>query len=101
MFIAGNWKMNLDRAGAVELAKGVAAGAGDFADVDVAVCSPNVYLDAISSAIGDAAVGVGAQTIYQEESGAFTGEISVGMAKDVGCQYVILGHSERRNIFGD
>lgn len=100
-FIAGNWKMNLDRAGSVELASAIAAQAGEFPGVDVAVCSPSVYLEAVSAAVGEASVGVGAQNMYHEASGAFTGELSAAMLLDVGCEYVILGHSERRHIFGE
>ena len=100
-FIAGNWKMNIDRAAAVALTEAVAAGAGVFNGVDIAVCPPSVYLDAVSMAVGDAAVGVGAQNVYHEAFGAFTGELSVSMLTDVGCRYVILGHSERRHILGE
>ena len=96
-FIAGNWKMNLDRTGAVALAKAVAAQCGST-DVDVAICPPSVYLDAVATAIKGSNVGLGAQNMYHEAKGAFTGELSAAMLKDVGCKYVILGHSERRHI---
>ena len=97
-FIAGNWKMNLDKAGAVALAKAVATAAGNYAGVDMAVCPPSVYLDAVASALVGSTVGLGAQNMYHEAKGAFTGELSASMLKDVGCRYVILGHSERRHI---
>ena len=101
-FIAGNWKMNLNHSEAADLASGVASAVGDLTGaVDVAICPPTVYLAAVQSALGDSAVGLGAQNAYHEESGAFTGETSVGMLADVGCKYVILGHSERRNILGE
>ena len=101
-FIAGNWKMNLNHSDAADLASGVVSAVGDLTGaVDVAVCPPTVYLAAVRSALGDSAVGLGAQNANSEPSGAFTGETSVGMLTDVGCQYVILGHSERRNIFGE
>ena len=100
-FIAGNWKMNLDRTSGTELAAAIAAGASGYEHADIAVCPPTAYLDAVGSALGDSGVGLGAQNIYHEASGAFTGETSALMAKDVGCQYVILGHSERRNILGE
>lgn len=99
--IAANWKMNLDRAGAVALVEAIAAGATTFGDTEVAVCPPSVYLDAVVAAVGDAPIGVGAQNMYHEAKGAFTGELSGSMLKDIGCKYVILGHSERRHILGE
>jgi triosephosphate isomerase (TIM) len=97
-FIAGNWKMNTTRAEAVALASAVAAKIGSSSAVDVAVCPPSVYLEAVGQAIKNSAVGLGAQNCYHEAKGAFTGEISPQMARDMGCRYVILGHSERRQI---
>jgi triosephosphate isomerase (TIM) len=98
-FIAGNWKMHLDRAGAVALAEGVARGTGAFSQVDVAVCPPFVYLEAVGRALAGSPVELGAQNMYHTAQGAFTGEISPAMLTGVGCKYVILGHSERRAIF--
>ncbi|HWB07889.1 MAG TPA: triose-phosphate isomerase [Pirellulales bacterium] len=100
-FIAGNWKMNLNRQQAVELAKGVAAGAQKFPQVELAVCPPAVYLEAVGQVLAGSEVGLGAQNMYHEASGAFTGEISAAMLVDVGCRYVILGHSERRHLLGE
>lgn len=100
-FIAGNWKMNLDRDEAASLASGIAESVGSSNDVDVAVCPPAVYLDLVGQAIQGSAVGLGAQNMYHESSGAFTGEVSGKMLLDVGCTYVILGHSERRHILGE
>lgn len=100
-FIAGNWKMNLDRAAAVELAAGIRDGAAGLDGVELAVCPPSVYLDAVAEALGGSTVGLGAQNMYHEASGAFTGELSAAMLLDVGCRYVILGHSERRHIMGE
>lgn len=99
IFIAGNWKMNLDRAEGVALAGGVAQQIGSAADVEVAVCPPFPYLQAVLAAVEGSAVGVGAQNMHQEASGAFTGEVAGPMLKDIGCKYVILGHSERRQYF--
>lgn len=99
--IAGNWKMNLDRGGAVALARGIAAEAGSYPKVDLLVCPPSVYLVPVGEALGEAKVALGAQNMYHEANGAFTGETSAAMLADVGCRYVILGHSERRHILGE
>jgi triosephosphate isomerase len=100
-FIAGNWKMHLDRAGAVALAARVVSRASEFADVDIAVCPPFVYLEAVAAAVAGSPVGLGAQNMYCQLQGAFTGEVSPTMLVDCGCKYVIVGHSERRAIFGE
>jgi triosephosphate isomerase len=98
-FIAGNWKMNTTRGEAAALATALAAKVGTSSAVEVAVCPPSLYLEAVGQAIKGSAVGLGAQNCHHESKGAFTGEISPQMALDIGCQYVILGHSERRQIF--
>jgi len=98
-FIAGNWKMNTTRAEGTALAQAIATKVGSSSTVDVAVCPPSLYLETISQAIKGSAVGLGAQNCYHESKGAFTGEISPQMLVDIGCKYVILGHSERRQIF--
>jgi triosephosphate isomerase (TIM) len=97
--IAGNWKMNTDRASGVALAKAIAAQAADAKEVDLLVCPPSVYLAAVAEAIAGKAVAVGAQNMCAQENGAFTGEISSSMLTDIGVEYVILGHSERRTIY--
>src|SRR5215213_7783752 len=100
-FIAGNWKMNLNKAEAVALAKALAEKIARDSRVEVAVCPPAVYLDAVAAALQGSAVGLGAQNVYFENNGAFTGELSTAMLLDVGCKYVILGHSERRQLIGE
>ncbi len=100
-FIAGNWKMNLNRASAVALAEGIAKRADKIEGVDLAVCPPSCYLDAVGRAIAGSKVALGTQNMYHEPEGAFTGELSAAMLRDLGCTHVILGHSERRHILGE
>jgi len=96
-FVAGNWKMNTNKAAAVALAKGVASGT-PASGVHVGIAPPFVYLDAVSQAIAGSAVLLGAQDVYFEKDGAFTGEISVAMLLDLGVKFVLTGHSERRHV---
>src|SRR3954454_12116833 len=95
-FVAGNWKMNTNRASAVELAKAVVAGA-PARGVDVGIAPPFVYLDAVGQALASSSVLLGAQDCYCEKNGAFTGEVSLDMLKDVGVKFCLTGHSERRH----
>ena len=99
-FIAGNWKMNLTRAQSVALAKEIAERA-NVAHVDLAVCPSSVYLDAVGAAIQGSSIRLGAQNMYFESGGAYTGEISGAMLQDLQCDFVILGHSERRHVLGE
>lgn len=103
--IAGNWKMNNTVGEAVVLAQEISYGLyPDWLDkVDVAVCPPFVDLKPVVNVFefDHMKVGVGAQNVYWEEKGAFTGEISVGMLREIGCAWCIVGHSERRNLFGE
>jgi len=101
--VAGNWKMNLDRAKAKELAAAVAARRGEAAAVELVLCPPALYVETVGSALAGAksTVGLGAQNMHDKASGAFTGEVAPPMLVDLGCRYVILGHSERRTLFGE
>jgi triosephosphate isomerase len=100
-FIAANWKMNTDAGSAVALALGLAKEIGDIDTVDVAVCPPFVYLQSIAKQLSSSNIAMGAQDMYFEGNGAFTGEISCDMLKDVSCTYVLIGHSERRHVIGE
>ena len=101
-FVAGNWKMNTDSSTSVRLAKAVASGSAEIArQVHVAVIPPFVYIPAVVKAVSTARIAVGAQDIYYEQKGAFTGEISASMLKDIGCVYALCGHSERRHVIGE
>ena len=95
-FVAGNWKMNTTKASAIELAKAVARGTPDGVEAGVAV--PFVYIDAVGQALAGSKVLLGAQDAYFENNGAFTGEISVEMLKELGVKFCLTGHSERRHV---
>ena len=102
-FVAGNWKMNTDSRSSVNLAKRIACSSSEVAghSVNVAVFPPFVYLDSVAKALSASSIAVGAQDVYCESKGAFTGEISPSMLKDIGCAYVLCGHSERRHVIGE
>jgi len=101
-FVAGNWKMNTDSHSSVELAEAVARGSSQIADkVHIAMIPPFVYIPAVFKAVRTAHIAIGAQDGYLEQKGAFTGEISPAMLKDIGCTYVLCGHSERRHVIGE
>lgn len=93
--------MNLNRAAAAALVADLKAKVSGVSTVDVAVCPPFVYLHEVAGVIAGSPIALGAQNMYHEKDGAFTGEISAAMLVDVGCKYVILGHSERRRIIGE
>jgi triosephosphate isomerase len=98
--IAGNWKMNLTLAQSVELARAVKDGAAS-ASGEVAVGVPFTALTVVAEVLKGSSVRLAAQDLYWEASGAYTGEVSAGMLTDAGCAMVIIGHSERRKLFGD
>jgi triosephosphate isomerase len=105
--VAGNWKMNLDRAKARELTAAVAARVGEAGGVELVLCPPALYVETVATALhlaggkSPSGVALGSQNMHDKASGAFTGEVAPAMLVDLGCQYVILGHSERRTLFGE
>lgn len=100
-FIAGNWKMNLLRNSSVALTHQIIDSLGDATTVDVAVCPPSVYLHDVGATLRGSSLQLGAQNVHAAAEGAYTGEVSCGMLKDLGCRYAIIGHSERRTLFGE
>ena len=100
-FIAGNWKMNLGVEESISLAKAISAAMNDLEGVDVMVAPPFTLMGAVREALSGSGVFLGAQNMHWELGGAYTGEVSVKMLKEAGCTHVILGHSERRTLFGE
>ena len=98
--IAGNWKMNGNSASNAALLQALQAGSADWA-CDVAVCVPSVYLQPVLAQVKGSAIGVGAQDVSAQVSGAFTGETSAAMLQDLGVRYTLVGHSERRQYHGE
>jgi triosephosphate isomerase len=97
--VGGNWKMNMDLATGVELAEDLAAGCGDVVDrCEVVVYPAFPYLQSVGKALGHHAILLGAQDIYHQPNGAFTGEVSASMLEDLGVSMVLAGHSERRHV---
>lgn len=101
--IAGNWKMNMLPAPAVALVEGLWAEVGGYDEVEAVVCPPFVDIPAVADAMkrGSISLGLGAQNMHWEESGAFTGEVSPTMLLDLSVTHVVIGHSERRQLFGE
>lgn len=102
MMVAGNWKMNGSRDGNASLVRDIVLDVKKCPDIEVLVCPPSLYLESVRDQIKGSPVRLGAQNLCdQEKPGAFTGEIHGGMLKDVGCTYVVVGHSERRALYGE
>ena len=100
-FVAGNWKMNLTLAECRELMAGLRKGLPEPLPIDVAVCPPFTLLFPLAREVEGTPIKVGAQNLYPEPKGAFTGEVSPGQVKDTGATHVIIGHSERRHVIGE
>ncbi|MBL8013851.1 MAG: triose-phosphate isomerase [Candidatus Omnitrophica bacterium] len=101
IIIAGNWKLNKTSQEAIELVNSLNRELVDVTSVDIIVCPPFTALTEVSDVLTDSNIDLGAQNLYWEDSGAFTGEVSAPMLKAVGVRYVIVGHSERRQFFGE
>jgi len=99
--VAGNWKMNGSLESIRELIKGIQAGMGSVGSASVIVCPPAIYIAEVSKLVEGSKISIGSQNVCDQDSGAYTGEISGAMLKEYGCEYAIVGHSERRSIYGE
>lgn len=99
--VAGNWKMNGSTGSIRELLQGILGGAAEVAAVELAVFPPFVYLGAVEQQLSGSAIVWGAQNLCDQGAGAYTGEVSGSMLNDFHCTYVIIGHSERRTLYGE
>lgn len=99
--VAGNWKMNGGTAANTQLVDGIVAGLPSSSSVKLLICPPFPYLETIRDKISGTSLALGAQNVSEHASGAYTGEVSAAMLRDVGCEYVIVGHSERRALMGE
>ena len=100
-FMAANWKMNKTVSEALDMATELKELVSDVEDVDMALCSPATNLYPLKNLLKDTKIALGGQNLHYKESGAFTAELSTDMLKSVGCEYAVVGHSERREIFGE
>ena len=100
-YIAGNWKMNLDRAKCLDLVKTIKGRLGDGNDREVAVFAPAIYLADVSAVAQGSPLGVGGQNVWYEDNGPFTGELAARMLREVGADRVLIGHSERRHVYSE
>jgi len=101
ILVAGNWKMNASTKASEELVEGIVAGVPAGSGFQLLVCPPFPYLAAVAAKVAGSAVKLGAQNVSEHDAGAYTGEVAPSMLRDVGCEYVIVGHSERRAMYGE
>ena len=101
IIIAGNWKMNKNISESIDLANSIKRSLYDVEEVEIVVCPPFTSLSDVNEITMDTNIKLGAQDCFWQNEGAFTGEVSAGMLKNVGCEYCIIGHSERRQFFGE
>jgi len=99
--VAGNWKMNGSLQSIHALLDGIKQGMGSVTGTEVAVCPPAIYIPEVASMVRDSGIELGSQNICDQDSGAYTGEIAGAMLKEFGCKYAIVGHSERRSLYGE
>ncbi len=99
--VAGNWKMNGTRSEAATLISGIVAGVNSVNTAEIVVCPPFTLISVVADALAGSGIGYGAQNLNVHDVGAFTGEVSGPMLRDLGCTYVIVGHSERRALYGE
>lgn len=99
--VAGNWKMNGSKESIRALIDGIVQGMGAVTKTEMVICPPYVYLSEVEAQIRGRGIALGGQNVSEQASGAFTGEISAQMLSDLGCKYAIVGHSERRTIYGE
>ncbi len=99
--VAGNWKLNGSKASIKALIKGLTAGASSLNHVSIAVCPPYVYLPLVGDLLAGQQIALGAQDVSEHAAGAYTGEVSAAMLQEFACQYVLVGHSERRALYGE
>ena len=99
--VAGNWKMNGSSDSVTALVEGIKAGIDAVTTAEMAVCPPYIYIPQVAGLLADTAISYGAQDVSDQEAGAYTGEIAAAMLTDIGCKYAIVGHSERRSLYGE
>lgn len=99
--VAGNWKLNGSKENNKQLVEAILAGAGDVTKAEIVVCPPFLYLQQLAELLQGTNIAYGSQNICEHDNGAYTGEVSANMLNDFGCKYAIIGHSERRSIYGE